>query len=420
MKLILNRYSICATALFSVLNASAQTAGGYDVANVYDYYRPNYSTEGMNISAFNVKPTLGVQIMNNDNIFATNSLEIADYIVIYKPNISANTNWSKHDLSISAEGIFGEYASNNSESYQDYNLGLDGRFDISREAYITGLVDFNKKHEDRGSANDLNGVKPSEYSEQLLAVGFVKGLNKLNLSITADITKLDFDDVFTSAGTELDNDIRDRKEYEISAQLGYEIIPEYEAFIRTSYRNREYDVIGAVNRDSNGYEVVVGTDIDITSKVKGEAFAGYLHQGYDSTSLSDINSPSFGGSVIWKPTGLTSLDFAVQQSVQETSTDINTSGYVSTISTLRAEHELRRNLLFAAGFGYSNNAYEGAAIGQNERNDNIANVSLNSKYLLNKRIAVGAEYKYENRDSNITGQDYKRNIFMLNLSGSLY
>lgn len=50
----------------------------------------------------------------------------------------------------------------------------------------------------------------------------------------------DYDDTKTASGT-LDNQDRNRTEYRESLRLGYEIIPNYEAFVRGELNQREYD-----------------------------------------------------------------------------------------------------------------------------------------------------------------------------------
>src|SRR5690606_27089067 len=122
----------------------------------------------------------------------------------------------------------------------------------------------------------------------------------------------------TRSGTIINNNGRDRKIYDGSVRLSYEFVPNYQIFINNNYNIRRYDHIISTNRNSEGFELTVGTSIDISGKSKGEVFVGYLKQEYESSDLENIQSPTFGANILWNVTQLTSLIVGVTRSVEET------------------------------------------------------------------------------------------------------
>ena len=83
-------------------------------------------------------------------------------------------------------------------------------------------------------------------------------------------------------GTTLDQDNRDRWAYSATGQVGYDLYPGYQPFLRFTYTRTEYDE-GIRKPNSDNYEAVVGTTLDLTSLLTGEIFIGYLARNYDET-----------------------------------------------------------------------------------------------------------------------------------------
>src|SRR3546814_5358226 len=101
-----------------------------------------------------------------------------------------------------------------------------------RNTPFRGGVNYLASTEERGSPDDVNGEEPTEYTLITPFVGAFHRWNRVSLDVEAGADVLDFDDVGTAAGTTINNDDRDRTEYSLTTRLGYDIMPQYEAFIR--------------------------------------------------------------------------------------------------------------------------------------------------------------------------------------------
>lgn len=396
---------VCTTFLISAASASAQQA-------IFSKERPDFDASGITAGGFKVKPTLDLEERYDDNIYSDNSNEIEDFITTISPAIELESNWNRHQLNAYANGEFVKYKDENSEDQDNYGVGADARFDILRETFITAGITYDELSEERGSPSAAaNSVEPTEYSQTTGTIGFYRGLRKVSLSLDATATQLDYDDGSTSAGANIDNDDRDRDQYRTNARIGYEFLPDYEAFISGSLDKREYDDT-SVNRDSDGYEITVGTAVNISGKARGEVFVGYMEQDYDSNTLNDIDGAAFGASLLWNPTQITSLNFGVIRSIEETAI-ANSSGYIATNYSADLEHELLRNVLLGTNISFSNNDYESTTA--NPREDNILSAGAEVRYLINRNTSAKIDYEYQDRDSNAANQDYTKNIVMIGL-----
>lgn len=381
---------------------------------IFQRPRPEYANDGVSVGSFKIKPSVDLSESFDSNIYATSNSEQEDFITKVRPLLSVQSDWSRHALGFNASGDLGYYADNNDENYSDYSAGVSGRLDFLRETFLLGTASSSRLHEERGSPNaNATANEPTEYTHNNAGVSVIRSLRKVSLKLDGDFNQYNFENDETDAGTILDNSGRDRNEYKVTARVGYEIIPEYEAFLRTALNERDYDnevSAGGANRDSKGYEVVAGTALNLGGKTKGEIFAGYLQQNYDSAALEDIGGVQYGADVLWSVTGLTSVKLGVAREVQET-VQTGSSGYISTLYSARVEHEILYNLLAGIKASYNVNDYESTT--GTDRSDDIVGAGAELKYLLNRHASVVTSYNYTNRDSNLQGQDYNQSVVMI-------
>jgi hypothetical protein len=224
---------------------------------------------------------------------------------------------------------------------------------------------------------------------------------------------------------------RDRWEYMPSIRLGYEIQSEYEAFVKFSYKQADYDTWTyangvptpgtAYNRNSTGYNVLGGLAFDLTDLITGDMSIGYLQRTYTDTQLSEISGVNGFVNLKWRPTALTTVVGRVSRDINET-TQNGVSGVLATGASLGVEHELMRNVILSAGGNYSNLDYQGfvpstITADNTNRIDNIYGGTVGAKYLLNRNFSTNLAYTYANRDTNYLYNNYQVNQVMLNFRG---
>ena len=403
-----------ATLLLSSLLLNNSANAQVNVISVFEKDRPEYKAEGAKIRAFRLKPTLSLVEKFDDNIYSTNSGETSDSITVISPDIRLESDWSRHALDFHANGDFGIYNDKTSENFDDYSAGVNLRLDAFRETFITAGLDFQKKHEDRGSPdNNSSSVEPTEYNELTGKVGFYRGLRKLSMKVDGEVTTLNFDNGLTAANAVINNDNRDRNQYKSSVRLGYEFMPDYQAFVKGTYNARSYDNTATLDRNSDGLEFTVGTSVNLGGKSKGEVFVGYMQQKYDAATLEDIDGISFGANILWNATKLTSVRTSIDRSIEETSTTTS-SGYIATVYSVALEHELMRNVLIGSKIGFATNDY--VSLTAIERNDDILMAAAQATYLINRNVGFNVKYTHQDRDSNIANQDYTKNIISIGLT----
>ncbi len=414
-------FKIAASVLMSstiiATSAFAQDADE-QVQSVYEKYRPDYNTTGARVGSFLFSPSIGVDGKFNSNIFAQETDEVDDFIAIVKPSLALVSDWNNGYLGLFANADIARYADNTSENYEDINLSAAARIDVAGNSNITFDIGYSDLHEDRGSPDAVGSqIEPTTFSIFSAGVGFVRDEGLVSFAVAADYEKRDFDNVANVGGGTSINDDRDRETYTGSARLGYHLNEEYEAFVKFTTLGVQYDdsrIDGGPLRDSDGWSVVGGTAFNLGGASEGEFYLGYEKRDFDSSSLSDTNIFTYGASLLWGASDLTSVKFSVDRFVDETTVQQGTvfaSGTVNSAFALRVEHELQRNLLLNASGSFTKMSFINVT-----REDDLFKAGAGAKYLMNRNFALTASYDYEKRDSNVANSDYNRHQFLVGLT----
>jgi hypothetical protein len=379
--------------------------------SVRDRARPQYDALGVRVGSFIFLPKITAQEQYESNIFATPNNEVDDYITRILPGARLVSDWNNHQLQFDAGAAVGLHAQNSDEDYEDYFVGTSGRVDIRRSTNLRLGARYDHGHEDRSSPDDPGtGKEPTELDEYAANTALFHNFGRLNATLDGTFQRITFDDVNTvGGGTNINHD-RDRNVYEGGLRIGYEIVPQYEAFVRGSYNVRDYDgteVGTGIDRDSSGYGVAVGMQVDFGGLVFGDFFAGFRHQDYDDPTLNSLTGVGGGADITWNVTELTTITGTLVSDIGET-TQAGASGRLVSTGQIAVDHELLRNLILGANVGATRDDYEGI-----NRTDWLYRAGLDATYLINRYLRAGAGYDFTTRDAETANNDYTDHVFMV-------
>jgi len=406
-----------AVAVASVLLTGASAFAQTDsrTSTVTERPRPELDAIGVKRGGFTIFPSLDVKETYNDNIFATETGTIDDFVTTVTPGVSLQSDWNSHFLGFDASGDIVRYSSNTAENVEKYRLSTVGRLDIQRDIEASAGLSYETDTEERGSVNDVSGIEPTDFNVVTLDAGFFNAWNRVALNADGKVKRHDFDDSPTS-GVAINNDDRDRDEFTLDVRAGYEIVPEYEAFANIILTSINYDSAvddNGVNRDNEGFEIRAGARVDISALIFGDIFAGYLQRDYEASTLKSVETFVAGIDMTWNVTPLTTVKGGFSRDVSET-TLASASGTLSTALDASVDHELLRNLILSARVGVSSDEFEGTT-----REDDYIKGGVTVSYLLNRYFSVTLDFDHAQRDSNVSGSDNEINKFFLKLRAQL-
>jgi hypothetical protein len=414
--------TVCATAILAADFATAQEATTLQRGDtVLTRPRPELDPLGIRLGSFLAYPQLTISETYSDNIFATENDRESDFITTVAPELSIESDWRNHALNFSTGLSKGFYADNTRQNFLDFYGQTDGRIDVTRNIGLTGGGGVARRNEDRSDPNDQGGRDPTKFWDSNAFAGYEHRFGRFRTNVEGTFQRLAYEDVSGNNGVgAVDNSDRDRNIYGGSGRLGYEFLPKYEAFVAIEGDRRVYDRTPDDNgrsRDSSGITPVAGVAYDFGGLLFGDVFAGWKDRRYDSSDEKNVNGPTFGGSLQWNATSLTTVTAVVAQDVLET-TDRDASAYISTTGGLAVDHELLRNLLLNVNGSITNNDYEGSS-----RNDYVYRAGAGLRYLMNRWFYVSGGYRFTRRSSDNSGggtgddKDFTENAVLISLEG---
>lgn len=390
---------------------------------VQDRPRPDYDPLGIRAGSFFIYPSLTVQGAYDDNIFATDGDEEDDFIAVISPQIEAQSDWNRHALSVGVGAEGGLYQDTSDNNYFDFTANADGRLDITRADTLRLGVELSRLHQDRESPDDRQGDDADAANDEEITkywlgqsrLDYRHNFNRLFTVVGGDVSRFDFEDA-----DDINNDDRDRNQYRGRVRVGYQVSPRLAGFVEGVYDVRRYDQTPddeGLDRDSEGFAVRAGTEIDFTGILFGEVAVGYTHRMYDDDELDSVDGISALGTLTWNVTQLTSIVFTGQADVEETTVtaedDRATADFQKTIA-IDVTHELLRNVLLNGNAAYIRDDFEGT-----DRTDNTVTAGAGVSYLLNRNLSLDASYSFSTRDSDEDDEEYTRNIFRVGVTARL-
>ena len=347
----------------------------------------------------------------NDNIFSTRAQKETDFITVIAPWLDLSLGDSDARVTLGASAEIGAYAENSSEDYQDYRFYADGRYRIAPGFLLFGNVSHEHEHEDRGSPDDVNGTRPTEYDATRAIAAVLKRFGQTSVKLGATYAHYDFDDTGP-----INNDDRDREHLTAGARVEHSLNNATRIFGEFTYDTRQYRLAlddNGFNRDSDGIRAIAGVSHRFAPGLDGQLYAGWIYQDYEDGLLRNVSTPDVGGRLNWRPADGTSVLFRAERTVEETTVN-GASSYVRTALSFGWRQWLDQDLRADAGASYSVNDYWGL-----QRTDHVFGLNLDLRKYLTPHLFVGAGYAFEGRQSNDIIQNYDQSKFMVRFGAEL-
>lgn len=395
---------LAGTALVWLLGAEVATAqdNGSNFSrarnvSVRERPKPGYEAVGHRAGSFMIYPRVDVGVTFDDNIFATSTNEQSDTVFIAEPRVDVMSNWNRHQVTATARVRFSEYSDWSSESRTDYSLGVAGRLDVDRTTEVTGKAAYNRLTEARSAIEAFQNLnKPVAYDLETYNAGASKEFNRLRLNGSVDVNRFTYDNAFRG-GVVVNQSYRDRTTRSVMGRVDYAVSPDTYVFLQGSANKRSYkdNILGFGNRDSDGYDITVGSDFDLTNLIRGHVRAGYLEQNFDDQNrFGKLAGFAVAGDIDYFVTQLTTITLRASRGFQDSGL-ANSAGYASNTAGVQVDHELLRNVILNTRLDYEQANHEGI-----DRQDDRLNFSIGGTYLLNRALGLTASYSYFNQESS--------------------
>jgi len=369
---------------------------------------------GIALGSFILYPEAQLTGYYDDNIFATKTSRVDDYVTVFGPHVFLVSNWEQHRLEFEAHTDIVRFAENERENTEDFWFAGEGRYDISKATNLFGGLLFGRFHEDRESPEDVNGLEPTVYSEARAFAGASHTVGDFTGRFGATWERSRFDDTPTSTFT-INNSDRDREHITVGGRLTYRIDDTYRAYGDATGDLRNYRTTvddNGFDRDSDGFKAVVGAQFIRRGVADGGAYVGFMRQSYDDAALERISAAAFGANVRWRFLPSTVVSAWADRTIEDT-TLFGSPGYIYTSTGLTLEHDVTSRLRAVARASYALSDFSGVA-----RSDDEYDTSAGLRFDVTGNVYLAGDYRYQKRISSISVTDYKRHQVFLRLGAN--
>lgn len=371
-----------------------------------------YGPVGIREGAFVLKPSIEVSEGYDDNPLRTQG-EPGSRFTTVKSALSAQSDWSRHELSMDLRGSFTHYSDIDHNDRPEAAAIVRGRIDVTKTTRIELVEKAALTTQSAGTPNSVTGAKrPPNIYTLGSTVGVVQGFNRLELGLYGGYERNIYQNADLIGGGVLDLSDSNYNSYSTRLRASYEVTGGVRPFVEASIDTRVFDHTVdsfGVRRGSDGMKADVGIAFDRPEIIKGEASIGYGRRTYDDPTLPNISGLMVNSSLVWKATPLTKVTLAVTSTIGE-STLTGASGVFTHEAKVIIDHDFRRWLIGSAFASYGIDDYHGIG-----RVDDRFTYGGALTYYFNRSLALRGELRQERQTSNMPGENYTANIVMIGL-----
>jgi len=360
--------------------------------------------QSVDVAGMQFIPTLKLSESYDDNFRQLNKREEASWITTIAPELTLVAEDRNSAYRLTYKGNSQIYHDASDASNTDHKVKLESimEFTARQRLKLTGEY---RQMED--TANTTVVTENDKYHVKSIAgiysYGAEKASNRIDLG--ASYAELRYDN---SGNINTDEE---RDTTSVNAVWFHRLGGSTTALIEV--RHADYDYLLANSpRDNTEDALLAGAVWEATAKTTGKLRVGYERKNFRRNDVDDLESPMWEIGIDWKPRTYSKFSLSTRQSFDEG--DDGSNAIKNTSSSLAWSHGWTHRITSRVFVGYSQQDYEGQ-----DRQDDVTNAGATLTYKIRSWLDIGVGYTYIDNNSDADNEGYKRNIYMISLTGSL-
>ncbi len=330
--------------------------------------------------------------------------------------LDVNSQWDTHSLTATLRGGYSDYFSFHEADRPDAQARAIGRVDVTRDTALGLETRFALDTQQPGSQQLAIPGSTFIVGRPLIETfgatpGISQTFGRVTLRLRGTFDRYQYQDATLSNGSILALSENDYNDIGINGRASYELTPGFIPYVDVTGDERLYDSLfdsSGFIRSSTGMAGKIGTTFDVTRDVlSGDLAAGYTERHYDDPRLTNAKGPTIDGSIIWKPSALTTATLTTATDFVET-TLANSSAAISRRVTLQLAHSFFRNFTLTGIGTFQVNNYVAQPV-----NEHLYTGSLLAEYSLTRDVVLRATYRHERFISSQFESNYVADVFLL-------
>lgn len=345
-------------------------------------------------------PAIEVDATFDDNIYNTNAVKLDDLAASIRPRLAIRTDWSRHQVSLSGGADIRRYADIQDENSEQFEVQGKGTLELAARTEVIVDAGFRRGIEQRGTAGDqFLTDKPVAFNRMFGGLLVRRWGGFLELLAEARIAETKYRDTRVG-GQRVDLSDRDATVMRGRIRASAPSSHYSRVFLEASINKVNYDRAALVQRDSDGYALIVGMLLRLTDLVDLEVGAGYIHQNFDNPAIKNVGALNFHLQVEWTPRPDWEIVAAGSRAV-EPSPRLDVPAIVRSNFSLEARKAISNRALVSAEVGIVDEEYRGSG-----RKDQRFYASAGVHYRLTDKLGLVAKASWRKQDGNALGRDY--------------
>jgi hypothetical protein len=347
-----------------------------------------------------VSPFVSVAFGNDSNVNLAETNELDSAYQVYSGGIRADARDANSVFMLSLLGTHGRYSDSGDDNYTDSSLNASYDFAFTSRSFLRASWDYVRGHDPRGSTDRGVGSSPDKYFVSTPGLVYSYGAPTAqgrmefwaNRAVKHYLNNRDF-----TEGS-------DRNTVDYGGAFYWRVMPKTQLLVEARGTNLDYqmDQSPLSGREARFY---AGVTWEATASTSGTVKVGRLEKRFDS-NLPKFSGGSWEAMVSWMPRSYSKVDiYSSRQPIESTGLG---SFILSDASGIIWTHGWTSFFTTEANARIQKDKYKGF-----DRKDDITGYGLKANYQFRRWMTLGAEYQRTERDSDLQGYDYDKNLWLI-------
>lgn len=373
-------------------------------------YAQTFEPAAVYVGAFDVTPTVKVNVQEDDNIFLqVSGSETSSTVTIVQPAFSAVADDGVTRYRVSYELEDGTYDDTVNSDYTDHQLsaGFDWRIDVRNLLELK--TNYRRDHDDRSadSVTSLGAADLNEYKDRDFSAGYTYGAPESRGRISVNYRTQNLDYTTNLADTSVLESDSDTVDGSFSVAVGAVT----RVVAQVVERSTDFPNDSVQNRDDSSF--FVGADWEVTGLTSGSVRVGQTDSDLVNASGNDSSSTTGSVSISWAPYEYSKWTLLSSQSVENSENDVGS--FVDRASLgVSLDHQWSDTFSMNVSITQRDDDFVGA-----NRSDESLASQIGFNYVIRRWVTVGLSFSQVDKDSSDAAFTYDRNITRLSFSASL-
>ncbi len=322
--------------------------GGYDQeigVTVLSRARPLYTSPGIRVGSFVISPAIDESLDYSSDVNGNSGS--GGWASHTSGSVAVGSEWDRNSIAATAGLTRNQYLGLPQDSYTDWNIGLGGSYTIGRGGLVAEYA-HQTAHIIGSSIGAINTTTPALAQVDSGQLAYRFSLGDLTVTPSVSFGAYRFGPA-TVSGQTVDQDFLDRNKVVGEVVGRYSMSGEGSLLVVMRAGNVTYlhPMAGQPSNNAQDYQLLSGIDYQGEGVWRYRLLAGVEVGVFQAAQYPTSVVPIAEASVIWTPTGLTTVTGSLSREIGAPATS-GTNGAIYTRASLVADHELLPNLFVQA------------------------------------------------------------------------